>query len=203
MKKRIINSVAAAAVIMTMAVSILGCGTKDTSEHNDDQNVESAEGDKAEDLANVGPFTTQDIYGNEVTEAVFAEYDLTLVNLFATWCGPCVNEMPELAQLQKDMSTQGINVIAVVLDAGAGDEIDENVVETAQELAEGAGVEFPFLIADETYMNRRAEGISAVPESFFVDSEGNIVSEPYVGARNYDKWAKIMEYELGRLEAAE
>ena len=198
MKNRLIAGFLIAAVL---SIGMTGCGiggTKD-ADQNSVQESEAVE----EEKENIGTFTTQDIYGNEVTEAIFSEYDLTLVNMFATWCGPCVNEMPDLAQLQKDMGDKKVNIIAVVLDAGAGDQIDENVVATAQELAEIANAEMTFMIPDAGFMNGRMENVSAVPESFFVDSQGNIVSEPYVGARNYDKWAKIIEFELGKLQTGE
>jgi len=198
MKNRLIAGFLIAAVL---SIGMTGCGiggTKD-ADQNSVQESEAVE----EEKENIGTFTTQDIYGNEVTEAIFSEYDLTLVNMFATWCGPCVNEMPDLAQLQKAMGDKKVNIIAVVLDAGAGDQIDENVVATAQELAEIANAEMTFMIPDAGFMNGRMENVSAVPESFFVDSQGNIVSEPYVGARNYDKWAKIIEFELGKLQTGE
>jgi len=198
MKNRLIAGFLIAAVL---SIGMTGCGiggTKD-ADQNSVQESEAVE----EEKENIGTFTTQDIYGNEVTEAIFSEYDLTLVNMFATWCGPCVNEMPDLAQLQKDMGDKKVNIIAVVLDAGASDQIDENVVATAQELAEIANAEMTFMIPDAGFMNGRMENVSAVPESFFVDSQGNIVSEPYVGARNYDKWAKIIEFELGKLQTGE
>ncbi len=192
MKKRLLTGIL---VLAMTAVTFTGCGATDKNDSVAEESVQE------EELKNVGPFTTQDIYGNEVTEAIFADYDLTMVNVFATWCGPCVNEMPELAQLQKDMADQNVNIVAVVLDAGVGDKIDEDAVAAAKELADACGVEFPYLIADETYMNGRLEGINAVPESFFVDSEGNIVSNPYVGAKNYEGWEKVIEFELGRVLA--
>ena len=47
-------------------------------------------------------FSTYDMQLQPVTEEIFAPYDLTMVNIWATWCGYCVREMPELAKL-KDM----------------------------------------------------------------------------------------------------
>lgn len=198
MKKNILIKILGLFMIIVLTMSVLGCGTK---EQNSNQQIAGTGENKEETFENVGTFTTQDIYGNEVTEAVFSDYDITLVNMMATWCGPCVNEMPDLAQLQKDMSDKKVNIVVVVLDTGAGEEIDENAVAKAQELAEISDAEMTFMIPDSGYMNGRAANVSAVPESFFVDSNGNIVSEPYVGAKNYDKWMKIVEYELGRLQA--
>ena len=169
---------------------------EDTSASESSKNTQVSEN-------NIGQFTTQDIYGETVTQDIFADYDLTLVNLFATWCGPCISEMPELSQLQKDMRDQGVNIVAVVLDASYFGVVDESAVATAQELAELVDAEFTFMIPDETNLNGRLDSVSAVPESFFVDSNGNIVGESYVGARDYDTWKGIIETELANLQGAE
>lgn len=150
--------------------------------------------------ANVGDFTTQDVNGQEITREVFSQNKLTLVNLFATWCSPCVEEMPELQKIQEELAAQGIGVAAVVLDTvtSAG-VVDADVVGKAKLLQDKLGLTFPLLLPDETKMNGRLQGIDSVPESFFVDSEGNIVSEAYIGARNASEWKEIALAELAKL----
>ncbi len=151
--------------------------------------------DRVDGVTNVGTFTTEDVLGNSYTESVFAENDLTLVNVFATWCSPCVEEMPELEQLRQAYAEKNmkLGVVAVVLDTKTTLGIDEGAVERAQALLERSGAQFPFLIPDDGNMNNRLTGIESVPESFFVDKDGNIISEPYVGARSQEEWSKIVE----------
>lgn len=160
--------------------------------------------DRIDGLENVGVFSCEDIFGNAYTEAVFAEYDLTLVNCFATWCSPCVNEMPELEKLRKEYADKGIRlgVVAVVLDAKTANGVDENAIELAKTLYQKCGANFPFLIPDDGNMNGRLTGIEAVPESFFVDSDGNIVSEPYVGANSLEGWRQVVDAEFAELQGA-
>lgn len=157
--------------------------------------------DRIDGVENVGTFTTTDVQGNIYTEAMFADYDLTLVNVFATWCSPCVQEMPELEALRQEYEEKGVRlgIAAVVLDAKTAAGTDENAVQLAQMLAEKINAGFPFLIPDETDMNGRLVGIESVPESFFVDSEGNIVSDPYVGSNPQERWSQIVEKELAAL----
>lgn len=157
--------------------------------------------DRIDGVANVGKFTTQDIFGNSCTQDIFSDYDISLVNVFATWCSPCVEEIPELEQLRQSCAEKGIKlgVVAVVLDAKTASGVDEQALELARTLYERSGAQFPFLIADDGDMNGRLVGIASVPESFFVDSNGNIVSDPYVGARSADDWADIVERELSAL----
>lgn len=147
-----------------------------------------------------GPFTTEDINGEEYTEEIFAEADLTLVNVFATWCGLCIQEVPELQKLSEEMEEEGVQVIGMVMDTGTIEKTDEEALETAKLLAEVAEAEYPFLIPDKDLMNGRLSGIQAYPETFFVNKDGEIVGETYVGARDLDEWKEIVEKELETLE---
>ena len=55
---------------------------------------------------------------------------------------------------------------------------------------------YPFLIPDSGMMNGRLNGISAFPETFFVDKNGIIVGETYSGSHRLDEWKEIVEKEL-------
>lgn len=149
----------------------------------------------------VGQFATQDVYGNAYTQDVFKDYDLTLVNLFTTWCSPCVAEMPELEELYQQMKEQGVGVVGVVLDVlNEKGEAPQEDLERAQLLAERTGVTYPILLPDSTYFNGRLTGIQAFPETFFVDKDGNIVGETYVGSGDLEYWLSTVEKELAALK---
>lgn len=155
--------------------------------------------DRVQNVTTVGEFSMEDVFGESYDQTLFQEYDLTLVNLFATWCEPCTAEMSDLEALRQQYAQKGIRlgVVAVVLDAKNGDTIDEGALERAQALHESSGAQFPFLIPDEGEMNGRLTGVATYPESFFVDGDGNIVSEAYVGAHSLDGWVEIVEEQLG------
>ncbi|MDO5783267.1 MAG: TlpA disulfide reductase family protein [Eubacteriales bacterium] len=150
-----------------------------------------------EDVKSVGKFETTGIDGKTYTEKVFSDYDLTLVNIFTTWCSPCVKEIPELQELYKEMKDKGVGVAGVVLDITdeKGNQ-DEEAVKKAGILQEKTKAEYPFLIPDTTMMNGRLQGISAFPETFFVDKDGNIVGDTYTGSHTLDEWKEIVEKEL-------
>ena len=149
------------------------------------------------DSTTVGKFETKGIDGKDYTEKVFSDYDLTLVNVFTTWCSPCVNEIPELEKLYEEMKEKGVGVVGVVLDT-VGDDAKQNedTVKKAGVLQEKTKASYPFLVPDSTMMNGRLNGISAFPETFFVDKEGNIVGETYSGSHSLDEWKEIVEKEL-------
>ena len=72
----------------------------------------------------------------------------------------------------------------------------EEAVKKAGILQEKTKAEYPFLIPDTTMMNGRLQGISAFPETFFVDKDGNIVGDTYTGSHTLDEWKEIVEKEL-------
>lgn len=150
---------------------------------------------------NLGEFSMQDIEGETYTQEMFADYDLTMVNVFTTWCTPCINEIPDLEKLRNEMKDQGVNVVGIVLNGrdGFGKE-DEETLEKAKLLAEKTGASYPFLIPDEEYLNGRLLEISAVPETFFADREGNIVGETYSGSRSLEEWQTILEVKLKEVQ---
>lgn len=160
---------------------------------------------RVENVQNVGSFATEDVFGNSFTQEYFQQYDLTLVNAFTTWCSPCVREMPELEKLRQSFAEKGVKlgVAAMVLDVKTAQGIDEGALERAQMLSKASGAQFPFVIPDDAELGGRLTGIEAVPESFFVDANGNIVGETYVGARNMQAWTEIVEAELTSLGVAQ
>ena len=191
-RKKVIGSLLAASMC---CMSLLdGCSSQQEASavQKEAEHEEGAAFDETKDAGNLGEFSMEDIEGNTYTQEMFADYDLTMINVFTTWCTPCVNEIPDLEKLHKEMEDQGVNVVGIVLDVESGSGKEE----TAKLLAEKTGASYPFLMPDEGYLNGRLAGIEAVPETFFVDKEGNIVGETYSGSRNFEKWKSIVEKEL-------
>ena len=99
-----------------------------------------------------------------------------------------------------EMKEKGVGVVGVVLDTVGDDgKQDDAAVKKAGVLQEKTKASYPFLIPDSTMMNGRLNGISAFPETFFVDKEGNIVGETYSGSHSLDEWKKIVEKELANV----
>ena len=78
------------------------------------------------------------------------------MNVFTTWCSPCVNEIPELEKLYEEMKEKGVGVVGVVLDT-VGDDAKQNedTVKKAGVLKEKTKASYPFLVPDSTMMNGR------------------------------------------------
>lgn len=156
----------------------------------DSQNV-------ATDLSNL---QTVDIDGKEFSGKDFSDYDLTMMNVFATWCSPCVQEIPDLAEIQKEMKDKGVNIVGVVTDTVDQTGENQEALEKAKLIRERSKAEYPFLIPDKSNFNGRLSGIQAFPETFFVDKKGQIVGETYSGSHNKKAWLEIIEKELAKVK---
>ncbi len=142
----------------------------------------------------VGNFSTTDIDNSPFDQTLFCENELTLVNVFTTWCSPCVEEIPELEKLREEFSDSGVGVIGIVMDTrNSVGEIDQTAVEQAKVLVERSGVSFPFLIPDPSFFNGLLESVDTVPQTFFVDKNGNLVGETYLGAHSLEEWREIVQ----------
>lgn len=190
-------------LVLTMTISLVACGKKSVNDgvsSSDDisQSQPPATDETEFEPVPLGDFSAQDFDGNTVTKDVFADYDLTMVNLWTTTCGYCIEEMPVLNELCKEFQDDGVsfNIISVCMDIGSTEEINDASLKKAKEIIEKAGVEYPNLIPDSVLLKGRLNGIQAFPESFFVDSEGNVVSEPYVGAMPQNHWRVTMNNEI-------
>lgn len=142
-------------------------------------------------ITEIAPFTTTDLDGNEVTNAIFGEKDLTVVNFWGTFCGPCINEMPELGEWSRSMP-ENVQIIGVLVDVNSAD--DEDGVAAARQIVADTGADYPQLIGNEDF--NMLASVSAVPTTIFVDREGNVVGGTVVGADVAQYKAFVEEYLL-------
>ncbi len=123
-------------------------------------------------------FKTNDLMGNEVTSEIFGQSDLTVVNIWGTFCGPCIEEMPELAQLAEKYNGK-VQFLGIVGDVDGLDDTEH--LELAKTITEKAGVKFTNLVINDDFKDFM-DGIIGFPTTIFVDKFGNIVGDPIVGS---------------------
>jgi|GEM_PF-409390 thiol-disulfide isomerase/thioredoxin len=92
-----------------------------------------------------------------------AEGNLVFLNLWATWCGPCLAEMPAMASLYEELSGRGFSMVAVS---------DEDP-ETVREFLEESPYPFTILLDPENVLGQRFE-VMALPSTFIIDREGRL-----------------------------
>ena len=133
-------------------------------------------------------------------QTIFSDHDLTLINVWGTFCGPCIGEMPDLAELHEEYQPQGFQVVGI-----CGDLVDGNTGILLQDKYESA-LEIIRETHADAYQHLNPAGdlmssvinsfVSAYPTSLFVDSEGNQVGDIIVGARDMDGWKAEIEERL-------
>lgn len=137
-------------------------------------------------------FTATDLEGNEVTQEVLSGKKLTMVNIWATFCGPCLSEMPELGELAGEY--ENFQIIGVVIDTlDQKGNLVETQVDTAKEVVEKTKASYLHLLPSADLISVGIASVSSVPTTFFVDESGKQVGSAYMGAKSKDKWAKIIE----------
>ncbi len=138
-------------------------------------------------------FETTDLKGNAYSSKdIFAEHDVTLVNLWGTYCGPCIREMPDLQLLDERLKEKNCAVVGIVLDVQSSK--DTAMVKAAEAVIEDTGVKYLNLV----YWDGLIEDFPAefIPTSYLVDSEGKIVGGPSVGAMGADEYEKLVDEAL-------
>ncbi|HCU08335.1 MAG TPA: TlpA family protein disulfide reductase [Clostridiales bacterium] len=173
--------------LMTLAVLLLFSACGGSTAADTDNNTASS--------ASLSGMTTTDIEGNAVDQALFGDRQLTMVNFWSTTCPPCIREMPDLAELHT--AHEGFQVVGIVLNIS---ESNMDKLPTVLDIVEQTGADYPHLAVSESLYEAKVKDIQYVPETIFVDSEGNQVGEAYVGAKEYDEWNEIIEELLQEVE---
>ena len=130
-------------------------------------------GDRAPNVQGVSP-TGTGVALYEIKGKLF------LLNFWATWCGPCIAEMPALQSLHAKFQDRGFQVIGIAVD-----DTEENVRETIQRF----GITYPIIIDNKAH-SKRTYQIKGFPESFILDDEHRVmvVSDPEDGTPQTRLW---------------
>ena len=132
-------------------------------------------------------FDVKDLDGNKVEDISFETYDLTMINVWATWCGPCVGELPDLAALYQELP-EGVNLVTICTDG-----LEEN--ELAKEILEDSKAQFKTYVGDSG-LNPFIQQIYSYPTTVFVNSQGEQVGEIVEGALSKEAYKKEIEKRL-------
>lgn len=182
-------------VFIILTILLSGCAknnidtTKKAEEKSTAQETESAPDAETETTDLAIDFTGTDIEGNTVTSAVFSQSKLTMVNVWATYCNPCLSEMPELGELAHEFEPEEFQIIGIISDV-----VEGSGQEQAEELIEQTQADYMHLMINESIYNALLTDVAAVPTTFFIDENGNIL-DTVIGAREKAAWEeKINEF---------
>ena len=173
----------AAVLSAAMIIMLAACGGGSSQDGGT-----STDSDSSDSTGAVVSFETVDVDGNPVSSKdIFAANKVTMINIWGTFCGPCVKEMPEIQKISEEYASKGAGVIGLVCDLPVG---DDTYLADAKDIIETTGVK---------YLNIRAwdgsEDVmpsTAVPSTYFVDSEGRLIGEKIAGAK-LDQYAPALD----------
>jgi len=119
-------------------------------------------------------FTLPDLNGKMVSLADYKD-QVVLLNIWATWCRPCVEEMPSMEKLHQELKGEKFVILAV--------SIDESGAKAVRPFMKKHKLSFPALIDSAGTISSLYQ-TSGVPESFIIDKKGRIVEE-VIGPRDW------------------
>ncbi len=157
-----------------------------------EQTVEETEPAAPRGEAVLVEFSAFDLDGNAVDQSVFRGKKLNVVNVWATFCGPCIREMPELGSVSRAFADRGVSIVGVVVDV-----VDENYrkmdayLNEARDIVSQTGASYLHIVPS-AQMSKVCR-VQYVPTTFFLDGEGYQVAEPVIGSRTEAQWTELIE----------
>ncbi len=135
----------------------------------------------------------------EITEDIYKGHKVTVFNGWGPWCAPCVNEMPDLDELNREYADKGLQIIGVVADyyltVGDGDSSDYDA--EINSVLDKLNISYPNVLADEAFSNQVVPTMNnAFPCTWAVNENGDVIgilsgsNEADVWRDQFDQWLK-------------
>lgn len=135
-------------------------------------------------------FEAQDMDGNTVTSDVFSQSRLTMVNVWATYCSPCLNEMPDLGELAQEYDPADFQLIGIISDVL--EDADAETIDYASKLISQTGAAYPHLLLNKSLYYAMLTDVMAVPTTFFFDQNGELLATE-VGSNSKAAWKEQID----------
>ena len=197
MKRILFRRIMVCALILTLTSALYACGVGASAAAERTETIEDEETAKAASvIGKKVSFLTYDMNQNLVaSEDIFAQCDITMINVWATWCGFCCEELPELENINDRLQNKNCQIIGIV-----GDLYDDDTYNEALSLLSDAGVTYTNLFPwDGCYDTFNMD--EGWPTSFFVNRNGEMVGEPICGAM-VDQYEEYIDALLANMDSA-
>ena len=144
-------------------------------------------------------FSVKSLDGAQVDQTIFSGAKLTMVNVWATFCGPCINEMPELGTLAAEYKDKGFQIVGIPIDTlDSSGKISDSQIETAKSIVEKTGAAYTHLEPTGALAGI-ANQVMYVPTTIFVDKDGNQVGDEVTGAMSKEEWTALIDKYLAEV----
>jgi thiol-disulfide isomerase/thioredoxin len=176
--------------LVLLAVLLFGCSDRKNQQQEADKssvtsnykenvslivNVEKKEGSQAPN------FSWTDETGKRVSFSEISKGKPVLVNFWATWCGPCIAETPDLVAIYDEYRSKGALVIGISTDR------DDDALNLVSNFTKEKKVTYPIII-DNGELEEAFGGLRGYPTTFYIDKNGMIVKK-FIGLQSKEKFA--------------
>ncbi len=199
-KKLCIPAIALSSLLLCQGMLCFAVEITTEKEENITESTSETASEKADILpgGTFSSFTSWDLDGNVIDQSIFEKADLTMLNVWGTFCGPCLREMPYLGELFTEYADKGLQIIGIVVDipTAADGTPDEGMLTTAKELIEETGAAYLHILPSEDLVKAKLGTVYAVPTTYFVNSQGQIQGDEIIGSMEKDGWIKTIDHLL-------
>lgn len=142
-------------------------------------------------------FISTSLNGDAVTSAIFYDYDLTVVNFWASYCYPDINELDTLEAFYQELRKKhpNVNFVQVIIDTP-----EEKAEETAAKAYAEAGVTFGSVLPDQNLANWILQNLNGLPTTVFVDHTGKTLPQTIEGIQDAAYYMQMTETMLESVE---
>ena len=184
-------------MLLIVSLVLLGGCSGDSNEVSTESPPETEAADVSPDQEETDPifitFAGADLDGNAVSQEIFSQSKLTMVNVWATYCNPCLSEMPGLGELASEYAQEEFQIIGIVSDVWEGE--DQTLVDS---LVQETGADYLHLLANDSIGQAILSSVSGVPTTFFFDGEGTYLGG-VVGSAEKSAWEELINELLEEL----
>ncbi|MEA4922942.1 MAG: TlpA disulfide reductase family protein [Eubacteriaceae bacterium] len=168
-------------------------GSNDSSSANNSEASDTSSETKTSTNGPIfGDFNTTDVTGEKVDQTIFEKSNLTMVNIWATYCSPCLEEMPALQELS-DKYKGKMQIVGIVSDISKAND------KTASKIIKEKKIKYTNLVpsSDMYYLSQ----VQYVPTTVFLDKDGNQIGESYSGSKDRSSWDSLIKKMLDEVNS--
>lgn len=179
------------ALLLIAVMLFCSCGAeKEIKVEEKEKNNSSS----VENIDLVPDFEAENIYGEEIDEEIIEDSKVTMINIWGTFCTPCLEEMPYINELYNKYSSEGFSVLGIVIDTVNEDySKKEDTVKQAQSIVEDLGLDYENVIPNKKFFDGELASNQFIPVTYFVDQNGTTLTEKYIGKRSSEEWEGIIK----------
>lgn len=185
-------------ILILSLVLLVGCQNTSNANTEDinnatvsSENIEDVEESSSQDAFVLWLDGVELLTGDPLTNDYFKQKPYTLVNVWGTFCPPCIEEMPELNEIHN--KNQDVQVLGIVADTSTESETN---LDTAKSLVSDNKLDYLNLVPSSNFYKSTLSNIQGLPTSFIVDQNGKVISQLFVGAGTADEYLEFIDFTM-------